>query len=36
MQKRSYMRKKMAGLVGCKETIGSNIKLAEKINTYVH
>lgn len=36
MQKRNYMRKKMAGLIRGKETACSNIKLAEKINTYVH
>ena len=36
MQKRSYMRKKMAGLIRCEETACSNIKLAGKINTNVH
>jgi ribosomal protein L32 len=36
MQKRSYMQKKMAGLIRCKETACSNSKLAGKINTYVH
>jgi len=36
MQKRNYMRKKMAGLIRCKETFAAIVKSAAKINTYVH